>query len=67
MKKATFCNFRPRLQIFLPSNTQREIPDYAIEGQWQCKKCTIFCGEQKVAEVRHRLLPAALDSSQFFN
>jgi len=51
VKKATFCNFRPRLQIFLPSNTQRAIPDYTIEGQWQCKKCTIFCGEQKVAEV----------------
>jgi uncharacterized protein YxjI len=51
MKKSTFCSFRPQLQIFLPSNTEREVPDYTMKGQWLCKKVTIFLGEQKVAEV----------------
>ncbi|KAG0589793.1 hypothetical protein KC19_1G048300 [Ceratodon purpureus] len=51
MKKSSFCSFGPKLQIFLPSNAEREIPDYTIKGQWLCKKCTIFLGEQKVAEV----------------
>jgi uncharacterized protein YxjI len=51
MRKSCFCSFGPQLQIFLPSNTEREIPDYTINGQWLCRTCTIFCGEQKVAEV----------------
>lgn len=51
MKKAAFCSFGPQLHIFLPSNTEREVPDYTINGQWLCKTCTINFGEQKVAEV----------------
>lgn len=51
VKKLTFCSFRPRLAIFLPSNTERKIPDYSIKGEFLCKKSIIYFGEQKVAEV----------------
>lgn len=51
IKKVTFCSFKPRMKIFLHSNTERKIPDYSIKGEFLCKKCIIYSGEQKVAEV----------------
>jgi uncharacterized protein YxjI len=51
MKKSCFCSIGPKLQIFLPSNEERKVPDYTIKGNWLCKKSTIFFGEQIAAEV----------------
>lgn len=51
LKKKCSWGRGPNLKIFLPHNREQKHPDYTIKGNWMCKKCTIFFGENKVAEV----------------
>lgn len=52
LKSLNAFSFKPRVNIFLPSNTAQKQPDYTIVGGFLAKKCRIYFGEELVAEVR---------------
>lgn len=51
LKATTAFSFKPGINIFLRSNTAQKKPDYTIEGLFLAKKCSIYFGEELVAEV----------------
>lgn len=52
MKSLSAFTCKPKVNIFLASNTAQKKPDYTIEGSFLAKKCLIYFGEELVTEVR---------------
>jgi hypothetical protein len=67
LKATNAFSFKPRVNIFLPSNTAQKQPDYTIEGAFLAKKCRIYFGEELVAEVRDsEFVPFFISVSQIW-
>ncbi|KAG0579223.1 hypothetical protein M758_4G084100 [Ceratodon purpureus] len=68
LKSTNAFSFKPRVNIFLPSNTAQKQPDYTIEGGFLAKKCRIYFGEELVAEVtREASLKNIIITKSIFN
>lgn len=53
LKSSSAFSFKPKLNIFLSTNTAQKTPDYTVDGGFLAKKCRIFFGDELVAEVPH--------------
>lgn len=68
LKSLSAFTCKPKVNIFLASNTAQKKPDYTIEGSFLAKKCLIYFGEELVTEVtREASLKNILITKSIFN
>ncbi|XWS22115.1 hypothetical protein CRYUN_Cryun29cG0006800 [Craigia yunnanensis] len=54
VKKSSLLQFKTTLDVFLASNTSESQPDFRIKGSWHESGCTIYAGENIIAQMRRK-------------
>ncbi|XVF29667.1 hypothetical protein REPUB_Repub15cG0141600 [Reevesia pubescens] len=54
VKKSSLLQFKTTLDVFLASNTRESQPDFRIKGRWYESGCTIYAGENIIAQVHRK-------------
>lgn len=68
LKSSSAFSFKPKVNIFLSTNTAQKTPDYTVDGGFLAKKCRIYFGDELVAEVtREASLKNIIITKSIFN
>jgi uncharacterized protein YxjI len=68
LKSSSAFSFKPKVNIFLSTNTAQKQPDYTVDGGFLAKKCRIYFGDELVAEVtREASLKNIIITKSIFN
>ncbi|XP_022734962.1 protein LURP-one-related 15-like [Durio zibethinus] len=54
VKKSSFLQLKTTLNVFLASNTNESQPDFIVKGSWYESGCTIYAGENIIAQMRRK-------------
>ncbi|XVF29668.1 hypothetical protein REPUB_Repub15cG0141700 [Reevesia pubescens] len=54
VKKSSLIQFKTTLDVFLASNSSESQPDFRIKGGWHESGCTVFAGENIIAQMHRK-------------